>query len=419
MANTTALLSDTQVKKAKSRDHEYNLSDPGGLQLRIKPSGSKTWLFNYRRPVSLKRTNMKLGVYPDLPLAEARRLRDRCRELIAKEIDPQDYKVEKHSKKSEAHKNTLKYVADRWFIVKSSEITEDYAEDLYNSLANHVFPKLGNKPIHKIKAPDVINVLEPVAETGKLELVKRICQRLNMIMSYAVNTGIVAANPLHGIGAAFKAPMKRHLPTIPPEKLPMLMEAIRDANINFTTRCLMEWQLHTMVRPSEAVCAAWDDVDFKFGVWNIPATKMKKRRKHNVPLTPQTTAILEALKPISGHGEYIFPSYIDPKKHASRATVNMALRRMGYKGILVAHGFRSLASTTLNEQGFDEDVVEVALSHVDKNSVRGAYNFAEYLERRRVMMCWWSDHIEQAATEKQSRVIAVSSFFIPRRYYPV
>ena len=415
MANTTALLTDTQLRRAKPKEKEYNLSDPGGLQLRIKPSGSKAWLFNYRRPISHKRTNMKLGVYPDLPLAEARRLRDRCRELLAKEIDPQEDKVRQHNQKSEAHRNTLKYVADKWFKIKSSEITKDYAEDLYSSLENHIFPKLGNKPIHKIKAPETIDVLEPLAEAGKLELIKRICQRLNMIMNYAVNTGIVAANPLYGIGAAFKAPKKKHLPTIAPGELPNLMEAIREANIKITTRCLMEWQLHTMVRPSEAAGATWAEVDFKLGLWNIPAQRMKKRRDHNVPLTAQTLAILETLKPISGHRIHIFPSDIDPKNHANSASVNMALKRMGYRGKLVSHAFRSVASTILNDKGFDSDIIEVALAHQDKNATREAYNNAKYIERRRVLMRNWSDIIEEAATgtnsaggKKHLKVVSVS-----------
>jgi integrase len=401
MANTTTNLTDTQLKRAKPRDKEYNLSDPGGLQLRIKPTGTKAWLINYRRPFTGKRTNMKIGVYPDLPLVNARKIRDEYRELLAKNIDPQEYKQEQSKKNSEAYSNTLKHVADKWFSVKSSEITKDYADDLYNSLDNHIFPKLGNKPIHKINAPETIDVLEPLAVKGKLELVKRICQRLNMIMNYAVRTGIVAANPLFGIGEAFKAPQKKHLPTIRPEELPKLMKAIENANIKLVTRCLMEWQLHTMVRPSEAAGAMWEEIDIENRLWNIPAKRMKKRKAHSVPLSEQTVSILELLRPISGHRAYLFPSDIDPKKHANSATVNMALKRMGFNGTLVSHSFRSLASTTLNERAFDADVIEAALAHQDKNSVRSAYNRAEYLERRRVLMLWWSKHIEEAAIGKK------------------
>lgn len=343
---------------------------------------------------------MKIGVYPDLPLVNARKIRDEYRELLAKNIDPQEYKQEQSKKNSEAYSNTLKHIADKWFKVKSSEITKDYADDLYNSLDNHIFPKLGNMPIQKINAPETIDVLEPLAVQGKLELVKRICQRLNMIMNYAVRTGIVVANPLFGIGEAFKAPQKKHLPTIRPEELPKLMKAVKDANIKLVTRCLMEWQLQTMVRPSEAAGAMWEEIDFENRLWNIPAKRMKKRKAHSVPLSEQAVSMLELLRPISGHRVYIFPSDIDSKKHANSATVNMALKRMGFSGILVSHSFRSLASTTLNEQAFDPDVIEAALAHQDKNSVRSAYNRAEYLARRRALMQWWSDHIESATEGK-------------------
>jgi integrase len=152
-----------------------------------------------------------------------------------------------------------------------------------------------------------------------------------------------------------------------------------------------------MVRPGEAVGTAWYEIDFENKQWNIPAKRMKKRKAHSVPLTPQALALLEYLKPISGHREFVFPADKDPRKHFSRETLGAAFRRMGLKGKQTAHGLRALASTTLNELGFDADVIEAALAHVDKNKVRAAYNRTDYLERRRRMMCWWSDHIEAAS----------------------
>jgi len=155
--------------------------------------------------------------------------------------------------------------------------------------------------------------------------------------------------------------------------------------------------LHTMVRPSEAAAASWSEIDFKNKLWNIPASRMKKAREHSIPLTEQALSLLEAIKPISGHREFVFPSDREPRKHANVSTANMAIKRMGYKGRLVSHGLRAIASTTLNEQGFDSDIIESALSHVDNNEVRRAYNRADYLERRAKMMTWWSNHIESCA----------------------
>ncbi len=399
MSRTTKQLQDSQIQRAKIKASEYNLADGNSLQLRVKPSGKKVWLLNYTKPVIKKRTNMKLGDYPQLSLAAARLSRDNFLKQLALGNDPQEYQRQKDAEQSEAYANTLQAVAERWFEEKSQEITKGYAEDLYNSLVNHVFPKLGDVPIHKIRIKHVKEVLKPVREQGKLELIKRICQRLNMIMDYAVVIEeLIDINPLIHVHKAFKAPGKTHLPTIKPDQLPSLMKAIQEASVRAVTRLLMEWQLHTMVRPSEAAGARWKEIDFNEKVWNVPANRMKKRRDHSVPLTAQTLAILEVIKPISGQRKYIFPSDIDPQKHANSATVNMALRRMGYKGKLVSHGFRSLASTTLNEKAFDPDLIESALAHEEKNTTRAAYNRTVYLERRRPLMQWWSDHIDEATT---------------------
>ena len=403
MANSTTPLTDTQIRKKGLQSKEYNLSDGGGLQLRTKPSGSKVWLFNYHRPENKKRTNMKLGSYPGLTLADARKRKGECKALLEKGIDPQEYRAEQAREHAEAGQNTLKYVADKWFKVKvnKDKLTEDYAEDLYSSLANHVFPKLGNRPIHKITAPEVTDVLEPLEEAGKLETLRRICQRLNMIMNFAVRKELVEVNRLYGIGEDFqRPPPKQQFPTIAPQELPLLMKDIAGASIKPVTRYLIEWQLQTMVRPGEAAGARWDELDIINKVWNIPGSRMKKKRPHSVPLSDQVLEILDSIKPYSGNRDYIFPSNIKPREHANKATVNMALRRMGYKGRLVAQGLRSIASTALNEQRFDEDLVETALAHIDKNSTRDAYNNADYLQQRRVMMQWWSNYIEQAKTGK-------------------
>lgn len=235
-----------------------------------------------------------------------------------------------------------------------------------------------------------------------METVKRLCQRLNEIMVYSVNTGIIPSNPLAGISKAFQQPVKQHLPTLKPEELPTLMTALSRASIKYTTRCLIEWQLHTMVRPSEAAGTCWHEIDFENNLWNIPALRMKKKKPHTVPLTPQSLALLEIMKSISSRSEFVFPSDRTLKMHINASTANMALKRMGFDKKLVAHGLRSLASTALNQQGFDGDVIEAALAHTGKNEVRNAYNRADYLERRKPIMAWWSEYIDKAATGNMS-----------------
>ena len=254
----------------------------------------------------------------------------------------------------------------------------------------------------KITAIKTIEVIQPIAAKGSLETVKRLCQRLNEVMVYSVNTGIIEQNPLAGIKEAFKTPVKQHLPTLKPEQLPTLMMALAVASIKITTRCLIEWQLHTMVRPGEAAGARWDEIDFENALWNIPGERMKRKKPHTVPLTEQSLTLLEVMKDLSHNSEFIFPSDRDPRKATHSQTANSALKRMGFHKQLVAHGLRSLASTILNEQGFDPDVIEAALAHVGKNEVRNAYNRAEYVERRKPVMLWWSEYVDKAATGNMS-----------------
>jgi integrase len=397
MARVTRPLTNTEVDKAKPQTKVTSLFDGDGLELKINPTGTKKWLLKYYRPFTKKRTNLTFGVYPDISLADARKLRAKAKELLAKDIDPKEHKDNLSRENKERIENTLLNVASKWFEVKRAQISKDYATDVWRSLELHVFPDLGKYPISEVTAPIAIKTVQPIAEKGSLETVKRLNQRLNEIMSYAVNTGLIHSNPLAGVKAAFEKPKKQNMPTIKPDELPKFMQALSIASIKIVTRYLIEWQLHTMVRPSEAAGIKWDEIDFDNKLWNIPAERMKKKRPHSVPLTQQALNLLSAIKPISGHREYIFPADRNPRKHTNESTANIAIKRMGYKDKLVAHGLRSLASTTLNEQGFDGDVIEAALAHVDSNEVRRAYNRADYLNRRATMMAWWSEHIEECA----------------------
>ncbi|MDA0827795.1 MAG: integrase domain-containing protein [Proteobacteria bacterium] len=398
MPRATKPLTNTEVRQAKPKEKEYNLADGDGLALRVKPKGSKLWVFNYNRPYTQKRTFISFGSYPSVSLAHARNRRAEAKALLAKSIDPKEHRDEGNRAELTAHSNTLKHIAAQWLEVKKATITPDHATDTWRSLELHIFPNLGAVPIHKITAIKTIDTLKPVTAKGSLETVKRLCQRLNEIMVYAVNTGIVEHNPLTGIRQAFQRPAKQNLPTLKPDELPELLQALSTASIKYTTRCLIEWQLHTMVRPSEAAGTRWDEIDLHAATWTIPAERMKRKKEHIVPLTDQCLTLLELMRSISGKSAFVFPSDRDPKKHANPATANMALKRMGFEKQLVAHGLRSLASTTLNEQGFDADVIEAALAHIGKNEVRNAYNRAKYLERRQPVMQWWSNHIEQAAS---------------------
>ena len=335
--------------------------------------------------------------YPSVTLAMARKQAIDARSILAQGVDPKEHRNQQQQKERELAYNTLRRVSENWFEIKKHSVSENYAEDVWRSLERYVFPKFGNIPISTITAPNMIQLLKPIEAAGHLETVKRLCQRLNEIMIFAVNTGLVFANPLSGINAGFKKPKPENMLTLEPEELPELMMAIANASIKRNTRCLIKWQLHTMTRPVEAATTRWDEIDIENKIWTIPAEKMKRRREHVIPLTDAMIGILQVMHPISGHREYVFPSDHNPKSHCNSQTANMALKRMGFANRLVSHGLRSLASTTLNSEGFNRDLVEMALSHVNDNQVRDAYNHAKYLKRRRPMMEWWSNHIENAS----------------------
>lgn len=398
MARITTPLSDTKIKTAKPKEKEYTLQDGKGLYLLIKPIGTKIWRFNYYRPVSKKRALISFGSYPDVSLHDARTKRDEARQLLAKGIDPQQYKKDQLKRFKDEQNNTFEKVASDWFKLKSSsKLKSDTLKDIWRSLELHIFPAVGNKMITEVKARDFISALEPVKAQGKLESVKRLCQRINEVMSYGMNVGLIEANPAAKISNAFANPVVKNMPALKPEELPELLKALETANIERQTRCLLFWQLLTITRPTEAAKAKWSEIDLVNKLWTIPADRMKMNRVHMIPLCQQAIEILETMKPISGHREHIFPSMKSPyNKPMNSQTVNAVIKRVGFAGRLVAHGFRSIASTALNEEGFDPDAIEAALAHIDSNEVRRAYNRSIYLEQRIKMMQWWGDFVEKS-----------------------
>lgn len=396
MAIKTTPLTDTQIKKAKPQDKEYNLNDGNGLALRVKPSGSKLWLYNYYRPITRKRANLSLGKYPDLSLAKARAKTLAARELLADGIDPKDNRDNELKAKQAILQHTFEMVANEWLKLKASEVKEGTYKTISNTLINHIYPIIGNLPITSITAPQVITALRPIEAKGNLEVIARVCQYLNQIMRYAVNHGTIHSNPLAGIKEVFMANKATNNPHVKPEQLHELLNAIEKANIKKVTRYLILWQLHTMTRPAETALTKWSEIDFDNNVWVVPAERMKTGVNHQIPLTNETLAILEAIKPISGTSPYVFPADRDQSSHANKSSANMALKRMGYQGKQTAHGLRGLARTTLSDQGFNYEASEACLSHKVGNSVSQSYNHSTYFNQRIKIMEWWSGYISDA-----------------------
>ncbi|RKT91119.1 UNVERIFIED_ORG: integrase [Pantoea allii] len=393
MARTTRPLTNTEVLRAKATEKDLTLHDGDGLFMIVKTSGKKLWRFRYQRPATKQRTMIGLGAFPALTLANARSLRTDYLALLANGIDPQVQAEAAEEQHQIGLDSIFATVAANWFQLKSKSVTPDYAKDIWRSLEKDVFPAIGEIPVQQIKARTLIDALEHIRARGALETVRRLVQRINEIMIYAVNTGLIDTNHATGIGMAFEKPKKQNMPTLRPEELPKLLRALVMSNLSVPTRCLIEWQLLTLVRPSEASGTQWAEINFESKIWTIPAGRMKSKREHNVPLSLQALAILEIMKPISLHRRHVFPSRNNPKLPMNSQTANAALKRIGFGGKLVAHGLRSIASTALNEANFNSDHIEAALAHTDKNEVRRAYNRTTYFDQRIIIMDWWGDFV--------------------------
>ena len=386
-------LTDRKIKSIIATGKEQTFSDGNCLVLRVRANGTKSWRFKYT--VNKKVTKISLGAYPAVTLAEARSVAVNYMQLLAKGIDPKEYESTKKLEASRKLANTFLAAAELWFERKQPTVTPHHAAREWRTLEMYIFPKLKDTPLENITAIDTIEILRPLEADAKHSTIKRICQSLNQIMDYSVNHGFINANPLAKIIKVFTKNTVEHMATIRPEELPDFLTALNGSQtIQNKTKLLILWQLHTMTRSKEAAGTKWADINIEDAVWVIPAEEMKRRRVHRVPLTPATLAILEQMKPLSGHHEYVFPSERNEKSHASTYTVNAAIKRsLGYKDKLVAHGLRSVASTALHEKGYDSLLVEACLAHADENETRAAYNRSDYLEQRRPIMSWWSANV--------------------------
>ncbi|HBX7624417.1 integrase domain-containing protein [Klebsiella pneumoniae] len=400
MAKIAKKLTDTEIKSTKPTDKEINLFDGDGLILRIAPlskGGKKNWNFRYAVPVSKKRTKMSLGTYPHLTLARARALRDEYLSLLANGINPQVHNTQKANALKDATEHTFQAVAKKWLDekVKTSGISQDHANDIWRSLERNIFPTLGDTPIKEIRPKMLKQHLDPIEKRGVLETLRRIISRLNEIFRYAATEELIEFNPADNLAQRFSKPKKQNMPALPPTELPRFLTVLNNASVRMETRLLIEWQLLTWVRPGEAVRARWADIDTDNSMWNIPSDFMKMKKPHKVPLSKEALRVLDSMKAISGHREWVFPSIKAPLNHMHEQTANAAIIRMGFGGELVAHGMRSIARTAAEESGkFRTDVLEAALAHSKKDEITAAYNRAEYLAERVVLMQWWSDYVQ-------------------------
>ena len=400
-------LTDTAVRSVKPRDKTLRMFDSGGLYLEVTPTGSKWWRWKYRYGGKEKR--LSLGVYPDVSLKLARSKRDAVRQQLAAGIDPGE--ARRAEKIAQAGAESFEAIAREWHAKFSPGWVASHSDRILRRLEGDLFPWLGKRPIAEIKAPELLIVLRRIEGRGALESAHRAMQNCGQVFRYAVATGRAERDPTGDLRGALPPPKERHHASIiDPKRIGELLRAIDSYEGFFATKCALRLAPLVFVRPGELRRAEWCEINLDKAEWRIPAERMKMREQHIVPLARQAVEVLRELAPLTNVAipakpsapRYVFPGARSRERPMSENAVLAALRRMGYtKDEMTGHGFRSMASTLLHEQGWEHQAIERQLAHAERNAVSAAYNFAEHLPERRKMMQAWADYLDGLKTSAE------------------
>jgi integrase len=385
-------LNDTAIKNAKKREKPYKLSDGSGLHVLIDAKGSKYWRLAYR--FLGKQKTLALGIYPTVTLADARAARDEAKKWLAKGLDPSQARKEQKLAALMAAECTFEPVALEWCQNQKKAWTAGHASRVAARLRSDIFPDLGSRPVAEIESAELLAVLRKVENRGALDLAKRLRQTVGQIFRYAISIGRAKRDPSADLKGALKAAgRQQHHKAMPRDELPKFLEALTKYAGNPQTRLALRLVVLTFVRTTELRAAKWSEVHLEAGEWRIPAERMKMHDPHIVPLSRQAIEVLQELRMAAGLSPFVFPSP-SAERYMSYNTMIYALYRMGYHSRATVHGFRAVASTLLNEMGFEPDWIERQLAHDERNKVRAAYNHATYLPERRRMMQHWADYLD-------------------------
>ncbi|EFK2117110.1 tyrosine-type recombinase/integrase, partial [Escherichia coli] len=384
-------LNDMQIRRAKPEAKAYTLGDGQGLPLLVEPNGSKSWRFRYR--YAGKPKMISLGVYPTITLAEARARRDEARKIVAEGKNPSEVRKEQKLALRIQSENAFEKIAREWHQMKSAKWSAGYASDIIEAFQNDIFPYVGTRPVGEIKPLELLNVLRKIEKRGALEKMRKVRQRCSEVFRYAIATGRAEFNPAADLSSALEVHKSNHFPFLKSDEIPDFLRALDSYAGSRLVQIATKLLMVTGVRTIELRAALWQEFDLDNAIWEIPAERMKMRRPHLVPLSTQVLGFLNELKSMTGNYRYVFPGRNDPNKPMSEASVNQLIKRIGYAGKLTGHGFRHTLSTILHENGFNTAWIEMQLAHVDKNTIRGVYNHAQYIEDRKKMMQWYSDFI--------------------------
>ncbi|EFN6654558.1 tyrosine-type recombinase/integrase [Escherichia coli] len=411
-------LTDVQIRTIKydpSRSSELKLTDGKGLYLAIKKT-KKVWCYEYRKPnkKSSKR-KLTMGDYPEITLAEARRMHAEARKLLSKGIDPADEKQRLKRLSQEVGKNTFGVIARDWFNLKSPNWSDNYRQYIEYMFERDIMPEFENWPISQIAPTDIITLVKKIEKRGALELAKKTRQRLSEIFRYAKVIGKVTSDPTADLTTIFKKHESKHYAFLLANELPEFLKAVSNYGGDILTKNSLKLLMLTGVRTIDIRRMEWSEIDFNNETWFLSGEKRSKRgdkkRDVTIALSKQAINILREIQPLTGRYKLVFPNRNNPENIRSENTILKMISNIGYKGKMTGHGFRHTLSTILNEQGYNSDWIEMQLAHVDGNNIRGTYNHANYLHGRRNMMQWYANYLD--SLEYDSNVIPVE-FSIPR-----
>lgn len=391
-------LTDTRIRTAKSATKPYKLTDSAGLHVEVRPTGTKLWRYRYR--IAGRENLFALGEYPALSLADARNERDKARKLVKQGIHPSHNRQALLVTQVTENANTFEAVGREWVERNKAKWTAYYHSQVESFLEADVYPYVGQLPIRSVTAAHLLAILKRVEKRAPtVALLLR--QWCSAIFRYAVSTLRADGDPCVALKGAISRPKVEHHKPLARKEIKPFLEALGKSGGYRTTVIALRLLLLLFVRPIELRAATWSEFDLDGAEWRIPATRMKMRELHIVPLSLQAVELLRELKELTGGRPLLFPNYRRPKTYMTATTLNRALERMGYAGRFSSHGFRATASTILNEMGYRIDVIERQLAHKERNQSRASYNRAEYLAERRDMMKAWADFLDALGNDEK------------------
>ena len=391
-------LNDRQIKNAKPAEKPFKLNDGKGLYLYINTGGGKLWRFDFS--YNGKRKTLSIGKYPTVSLVEARAAAENARRLLVSGQDPSEAKQQEKRERQAAALNTFEAIARRWHSDNLIRWKENHAARVLRYFETDVFPVIGAMPIQEIRVSDIKTVLDGVMTRGVNNTAEKIREWTGAIFDYAVMLEVVETNPAYSLRKYIPAKQTDHRPALPREELTEFFRRLILAEIEPQNRIALILNMLTFLRSTELRGGQWNEIDFDAAIWTVPAQRMKHEKTapkppHAVPLADWTLELLAELKELTGNTPFLFPSRTKTDGVISDATIGRIIERMGYKGRVTPHGFRSLASSVLNEQGFNPDAIERQLAHIENNKIRAAYNRADYLNERKEFMQWYSGFLRE------------------------